>query len=319
MKRVRVNDAETRAAFRGSGRVILSPIRILGQSARVEWSQLFTAGRTRQRLQDSDDEAISAGSRGSGISSPFFDRPPPLARMPPEVIENLTGEPRLSNCQGCQHCQGCQTGVRRVSGNVGSLAVDRGPLSGVASAQHNTALLLPQSAIPHSKDSPHVAAPPDPGRGAWPVCSFALAQPAAAQKPFDDPVLERMQKDVFFLASPECEGRGIDTKGIEKAADYVVDAFKAAGLKPAMKDGSYFQPFTRHHVRQARRADRRLTLTGPTEVAKELEARHRLQPDGVQPDREGVGRAGVRRLRHHRAGTEVRRLRRAGRRRARSW
>ena len=85
---------------------------------------------------------------------------------------------------------------------------------------------------------------------------FALTQPAAAQKPFDDPVLERMRKDVFFLASPECEGRGIDTKGIEKAADYVADAFKAAGLKPAMKDGSYFQPFTVTTVRQARRAGR---------------------------------------------------------------
>src|SRR5436190_15575678 len=73
---------------------------------------------------------------------------------------------------------------------------------------------------------------------------IAVATPAPAQKPFDDPVLERMRKDIFFLASPECEGRGVDTKGIEKAADYVADAFKQAGLKPATKDGSYFQPFT---------------------------------------------------------------------------
>ena len=83
---------------------------------------------------------------------------------------------------------------------------------------------------------------------------FALAVPAPAQKPFDDPILERMRKDIFFLASPECEGRGIDTKGIEKAADYVADSFKQAGLKPAMKDGSYFQPFTRHDQREARRS-----------------------------------------------------------------
>jgi len=67
---------------------------------------------------------------------------------------------------------------------------------------------------------------------------------ALAQKPFSDPVLERMRKDIFFLAGPECEGRGVETKGIEKAAEYIVDAFKHAGLKPAMKDGSYFQPFT---------------------------------------------------------------------------
>ena len=64
---------------------------------------------------------------------------------------------------------------------------------------------------------------------------IALSAPVAAQTPFDDPVLERMRKDVFFLASPECEGRGIDTKGIDKAADYVADAFKKAGLKPRAK------------------------------------------------------------------------------------
>jgi hypothetical protein len=53
----------------------------------------------------------------------------------------------------------------------------------------------------------------------------------------------RMRKDVFFLASDECEGRGVTTKGINLAADYVAAAFKKAGLKPAGLDGSYFQPF----------------------------------------------------------------------------
>jgi Zn-dependent M28 family amino/carboxypeptidase len=75
------------------------------------------------------------------------------------------------------------------------------------------------------------------------AAALALAGSAAAQKPYDDPVLERIRKDIFFLASPECEGRGIETKGIDRAADHVAETFKAAGLKPAMKDGTYFQPF----------------------------------------------------------------------------
>src|SRR5438270_13425165 len=59
----------------------------------------------------------------------------------------------------------------------------------------------------------------------------------------DDVMLERMKKDRYFLASDECEGRGLKTEGINKAAAYIADQFKAAGLKPAGADGSYFQPF----------------------------------------------------------------------------
>ncbi len=54
----------------------------------------------------------------------------------------------------------------------------------------------------------------------------------------------RMRRDITFLASDECEGRGPGTKGIDKAADYIVAQFKRAGLKPGGEDGSYFQPFT---------------------------------------------------------------------------
>jgi hypothetical protein len=60
----------------------------------------------------------------------------------------------------------------------------------------------------------------------------------------DDSAVARMKKDLNFLASEECEGRGLKTDGINKAAAYVADQFKAAGLKPAGPDGSYFQPFS---------------------------------------------------------------------------
>ena len=55
---------------------------------------------------------------------------------------------------------------------------------------------------------------------------------------------ERVKKDIFFLASDNCEGRGPLTKGLDLAADYISQQFKAAGLKPLGKDGSYFQPFS---------------------------------------------------------------------------
>lgn len=58
-----------------------------------------------------------------------------------------------------------------------------------------------------------------------------------------DPVVERMKKDIFYLAGEECEGRGVQTEGIKKAGDYIAKQFQEAGLKPITKDGSYFQPF----------------------------------------------------------------------------
>jgi hypothetical protein len=117
---------------------------------------------------------------------------------------------------------------------------------------------------------------------------FALATPVTAQKPFDDPILERMRKDIFFLASPECEGRGIDTKGIDKAADYIADAFKQAGLKPAMKDGSYFQPFTvTTSVKLAQPT--KAALTGPGDKTKELKLGTDFNPMGFTPTSKAKG------------------------------
>ncbi len=65
---------------------------------------------------------------------------------------------------------------------------------------------------------------------------------AAAEKAENS--IERMKKDIYFLASEECEGRGVETQGINKAADHIAATFKELGLKPAGADGSYFQHFT---------------------------------------------------------------------------
>jgi hypothetical protein len=53
----------------------------------------------------------------------------------------------------------------------------------------------------------------------------------------------RLKRDVTFLASDDCEGRGVGTKGLERAAEYVAKQFADAGLKPGGPDDGYFQPF----------------------------------------------------------------------------
>src|SRR5207237_944442 len=88
-----------------------------------------------------------------------------------------------------------------------------------------------------------------------------------------------MRKDLFFLAGPECEGRGVGTAGLNKAADHVAAAFKAAGLKPAMADGSYFQPFT---ISNFPELDGKSTLSfaGPDGKNIAVEASTEVKPTG---------------------------------------
>jgi len=54
---------------------------------------------------------------------------------------------------------------------------------------------------------------------------------------------QRYLDDVKYLASPELQGRGAGTKGLETAGEYIAAAFRKAGLKPAGEDGSFWQSF----------------------------------------------------------------------------
>jgi S1-C subfamily serine protease len=81
----------------------------------------------------------------------------------------------------------------------------------------------------------------------------------------------RVLADLRFLAGDQCEGRGIQTKGIELAADYIAAQFRKAGLKPGGPDGSYFQPFTLVTSAKLGKAND-LTLKGPLGQAITLEA-----------------------------------------------
>src|SRR5438552_9425453 len=83
-------------------------------------------------------------------------------------------------------------------------------------------------------------------------------------------VEERMRKDITFLSSDECEGRGITTKGINLAADYIANEFKMAGLKPAGPEGSYFQPFS---VRGFARLGKPSSLRLHAPLGQEIELR----------------------------------------------
>lgn len=52
---------------------------------------------------------------------------------------------------------------------------------------------------------------------------------------------DNLRRHVDFLASKELEGRGLGSVGLDKAANYIAEQFKKAGLLPGGEDGSYFQ------------------------------------------------------------------------------
>src|SRR5262245_29906591 len=105
--------------------------------------------------------------------------------------------------------------------------------------------------------------------------ALGLVQVRAAEDASED----RLRRDIFFLASPECEGRGVTTLGINRAADYIAGEFKKAGLKPAGPDGTYFQPFTMPG--STLQAPPRITLRGPLGQEIELRAGEHYQPMGL--------------------------------------
>jgi hypothetical protein len=99
-------------------------------------------------------------------------------------------------------------------------------------------------------------------------------------------VEERMRRDVTYLASPECEGRGPGTKGIDLAADYIANEFKKTGLKPAGADGTYFQPFKIAGITQLG-SPNRLVFSGPEGKQIELKINDEFRPLGLS----GSGKA----------------------------
>ena len=56
-------------------------------------------------------------------------------------------------------------------------------------------------------------------------------------------IVSRVRSDIEYFASDDQEGRGIETKGIERSAERIIAEYQKFGLQPAMPNGSFRQPF----------------------------------------------------------------------------
>ncbi len=77
--------------------------------------------------------------------------------------------------------------------------------------------------------------------GAEAAGTLAKREPLGRLAPVFDP--GRLRAHVDYLASDELEGRGVGTRGIEAAAEYIAAQFEEMGLQPGAADGSYFERF----------------------------------------------------------------------------
>jgi hypothetical protein len=117
-----------------------------------------------------------------------------------------------------------------------------------------------------------------------PVAAEKAAAPTKAQQVALKEAEQRLRKDVSYLASDECEGRGPTTAGLNRAADYIAAEFKKAGLVPGYK-GGYFQPFS------IPGAEGKMILAGPAGKRIQLQERVQFLPLGY--DQSGKVSAGV--------------------------
>lgn len=76
------------------------------------------------------------------------------------------------------------------------------------------------------------------------------------------PVEQRLLHDIQYLASDAMEGRGLGTRGLDQAADFIRDQFKDAGLDVTKVDGGAFQKFSMTTGAKLG-SPNRLQLTGP--------------------------------------------------------
>lgn len=79
--------------------------------------------------------------------------------------------------------------------------------------------------------------------GALPCAQLPVLQADPFLKEDQAATIARLKKNLFYLASPFCEGRGPKTPGSDKAGEYIAGRFALAGLKPGGVQGGYFQPF----------------------------------------------------------------------------
>ena len=116
----------------------------------------------------------------------------------------------------------------------------------------------------------------------------ALAPRKALVAPAELFSVERMQQDIAFLADARLAGRGLGTAELERAADYIAQQFRAAGLQPGGDSGSYYQAWQQ----QIDALDTRMAMKNVVAVLPGSDPRYAGQSLVVGAHYDHLGRGG---------------------------
>ncbi len=72
----------------------------------------------------------------------------------------------------------------------------------------------------------------------------SAALPTAVRRAADGITADQLARDLAFIASDELRGRATPSPGFDRAAAFIVNRLKAAGVTPAGDNGTYLQTYT---------------------------------------------------------------------------
>jgi hypothetical protein len=111
----------------------------------------------------------------------------------------------------------------------------------------------------------------------------------AAEEFSAEAIVSRVRGDIEYFASDDQEGRGIETKGIERSAERIIAEYQKFGLQPAMPDGSFRQPFDVSLGDVVISESTHVKLTAPDGTVTELKLGDEFQPIRRGANGQGIG------------------------------
>jgi hypothetical protein len=123
-----------------------------------------------------------------------------------------------------------------------ALAVDRYAARCVNSvlAVTRRAVLPARSAARNTGNQPKGSAGKSRGGALWLIVLVLVSATLVRGEKEIEP--DALLGHIKFLAADDLKGRGNGSEGLERAADYIAEQFKSAGLQPGL-NGGWFQPF----------------------------------------------------------------------------